>query len=330
MAVTPNRLLAALAATVLMGVHGAQAQISPDQVRQFRVAIGSKIDTLTVLGGDFGVTGGTFSLNGELVPGERVEVHAQVRKFGGEGDIGDPRPIDAGKITWQPHVQGSMGAIDATNELQSALLMGDRTELKAKAIEFGGGARIWLSESLGVAPTITALYGRASDTYQPQSVFALKNIRSLQELGLVDWHADVWALRPAVDIRYAAHFGRSIVTVSAVPTYFYTRGLSSSNPHVEAGGSSGFVVSTIDVDVPLDIQLVGRELRTGGYLSRTDFMGDLHSGLGFEHLTEIHGRLVVDLLNQVWRVKWLGIGGSYVWGPGLQGWTVGVDAAFHF
>ena len=325
------RLVAAFAATVFItDTHRTQAQISPDEVRQVRAAIANQIDTLTILGGDFGVTGGAFTLTTELVPGERVDAEAQVRKFGGEGDLGDPRPIDDGNVAWQPHVQGSMGFIDSTNELQSALLMGDSTQLKAEAIEFGGGARFWLSDSLSVAPTLTALYGRTSDTYQPRSDFASRNIALLQQLGLVDWHAAVWAIRPALDIQYAAQIGRSIITLSAEPTYFHTQGLSYSNPHIAAGASSGFIASTVDVDVPLGIRLAGCELRTGGYFTRTDLTGDLRSGLGIEHLTEAHARIVLDLLNRLWKVKWLGLGGSYVWGTGLRGWTAGVDAAFQF
>jgi len=326
----PCLLAACAAALFIADAPRTQAQISPDQVRQVRAAIANQIGTLTILGGDFGFTGGSFTLTNELAPGERVEAQARVRKFGGEGDIGDPRPIDGGKIAWQPHVQGSMGFIDSVNDLQSDLLKGDSTELKARAIEFGGGARLWLSDSLSVAATIAALYGHTSDTYRPRSVFALQNIALLQELGLVDWHADVWAIRPAINIQYVAHVGRSIIKLSAEPTYFHTQGLSYSNPHIAAGANSGFVASTVDVDVPLGIEVAGYELRTGGYLSRTHLIGDLHSSLDIEHLTEVHPRIVVGLLNRLWKVKWLGIGGSYVWGTGLRGWTAGVDAAFQF
>ena len=324
-------LLAVFAITLLFSyAHPAWPQISADQVKQVRAAVRNQIDTLLVFGGDFSFTGGTFTLTNELVPGQRVDAQAQLRKFGGQGDIGYPRPVNGGYIAWQPHVQGSMGSIDWNNKPQSSLLMGDSTQLKAEAIEFGGGGRFWLSNSVSIAPTLSGLYGHASDTYQARSVFAVENIALLRTLGLVDWHADAWALRPAVEVRYIAHVGGSLITLSIEPTYFHTHLFDYSNPHVAAGGNSGFVASTVDVDVPLAIQLAGRQLRTGGYLMRSDFLGDLRGGLGIEHVTEVHTRVVVDLLDHLWKVRWLGLGASYVWGKGLQGWTGGVDAAFQF
>jgi len=74
----------------------------------------------------------------------------------------------------------------------------------------------------------------------------------------------------------------------------------------------------------------GHELRTGGFFSRTELFGDLKEGLDAQHLYEVHGRLVLDFLNQLWKVQWMGIGGSYIWGSNFSGWTVGADVSFHF
>ena len=49
-----------------------------------------------------------------------------------------------------------------------------------------------------------------------------------------------------------------------------------------------------------------------------------------QHLNEIHGRIVLDFLNQLWKVQWLGLGASYIWGTNITGWTVGADVAFRF
>ena len=45
---------------------------------------------------------------------------------------------------------------------------------------------------------------------------------------------------------------------------------------------------------------------------------------------ELHGRLVMDFLNQFWKVQWIGVGASYLWGPNITGWAVGADVAFRF
>jgi hypothetical protein len=78
------------------------------------------------------------------------------------------------------------------------------------------------------------------------------------------------------------------------------------------------------------VQLYGHELRTGGYFERTELYGDVKEGLIVDHINEVHGRLVLDYLNQFWKVQWIGIGGSYVWGTNIRGWTFGADVAFRF
>jgi hypothetical protein len=123
---------------------------------------------------------------------------------------------------------------------------------------------------------------------------------------------------------------RTIFTLSSDPTYFHTKSFSSSNSNVSIGGDSETWVNKIDVDIPLGKQLYGHELRTGGYFSRTELFDDIKAGLNNGHIYEVHGRLVLDFLNQFWKTQWIGIGGSYFWGSNFSGWSVGADVAFRF
>jgi hypothetical protein len=164
----------------------------------------------------------------------------------------------------------------------------------------------------------------------PIDAFMKANQALATQLGLINWSVDTWTLRPAINIQYVVPLYRSIITLSSDPTYFYTEDFNSSNRNVQIDGSSGSVANKIDVDVPLGVELYGHELRSGGYLSRTDLFGDLRSGLGVHHMNEIHGRVVLDFLNQYWKFQWIGVGASYLWGPNITGWTVGADIAFRF
>ena len=67
------------------------------------------------------------------------------------------------------------------------------------------------------------------------------------------------------------------------------------------------------------VTLFNRELHVGGYYSWTGQYGDLSNGfsestLDVNWVNEIHGRVVLDFLKKLWKVKWLGLGGSYFWG----------------
>lgn len=321
-----------LAALLSLGTVPAytQAQISTAQASLIESAIGARVEALTILGGDFGLSDGNFHSTGALRPGQGDDMETRVTKLGGDGDVGDPTRLGDLNVGWQPRLQGNMGYLDSSNHLQSRLLAGDTTELETFAIEFGGGARFWTTDSLSFAPTIMILYGRTDDTYTAQSAFGVQNLSELQRLGLADWSIDTWTLRPALNVQYIFALDRALITISSDPTGFYTHGFSRSNIHLRVGGDSGFVTNKIDLDIPLGIEFYNHELRSGGYLSRTDLFGDLKTGLAVQHLNELHGRLVLDFLNQLWKLQWLGVGASYLWGTNIRGWTVGADVAFRF
>jgi hypothetical protein len=321
-------------AVIVLCAHCArsQAQISPSQATVLQNAIGARVEALTILGGDFGLSDGNFHSAGTLRPGTGTgsDVDTSVTKVGGGGDVGDPSPLGDLNIGWQPRLQGNMGYLESTSHLQTPLLAGDTSELNTFAVEFGGGARFWTSDSLSFAPTVMLLYGHTEDSYTAQSVSGRRDLVELQQLGLVDWNVDTWTLRSALDIQYVVAVDRALITISSDPTGFFTHGFERTNEEVRVGGDSGFVTNKIDVDIPLDVEFYGHELRSGGYLSRTDLLGDLKQGLDVQHLNELHGRIVLDFLNQLWKLQWVGLGASYLWGTNIRGWTVGADVAFRF
>jgi hypothetical protein len=88
------------------------------------------VEALTILGGDFGFSDGTFHSTGDLEPGQRADVDLNVTKFGGAGEIGDPIPLGDLDIGWQPRVQGSMGYLNSSNHLKVLPEAGDTSEYK--------------------------------------------------------------------------------------------------------------------------------------------------------------------------------------------------------
>jgi hypothetical protein len=320
-----------LAALTLLSIFPgiSHAQVSPAQVAATRNVIGARVEAMTILGGDFGLSDGNFHSTGSL-GGESSDVDTSVTKVGGDGDVGDPMPLGDLDIGWQPRLQGNMGYLQSSDHLQSPALRGDTSELRTFAIEFGGGARFWTNQSFSFAPTVMVLYGHTDAEYYAYSEFGRRNFGYLQQLGLADWSIDTWSLRPAVNVQYIVALGRALITFSSDPTGFLTHGFNRSNVHLKVGGDSGLVTNKVDIDIPLDVEFYGHELRSGGYLSRTDLFGDLQEGLGVEHLNEAHVRIVMDFLNQLWKVQWLGVGASYLWGTNINGWAVGADVAFRF
>jgi hypothetical protein len=302
------------------------AQSLSELQSQFNNVVGARVETLTIFGGDYGLSGGKFTSFRN--PDGKVDVN--ISKFGGYGEIGDPQPIGDTGIAWQPRLQGSMGTIESKKVYQRGDLTGDVTKYDTFAIQFGGGGRFWFNDHLSVAPTFMGMYGHTENKYAAYSTFGTDNYQEANRLGLINWSADTWTVRPAANLQYVYTWHRTIFTLSTEYTYYHTESFSSSPSTFKINGDSDSWKNKLDVDIPLAKQLWGHELRTGGYFSRTEFYDGLKSGTGTDHLYEIHPRLVLDFLGQLWKVQWIGIGGSYMWGGPITGYSIGVDVAFRF
>jgi hypothetical protein len=307
-----------------------RAQITPDQANEIRNAIGNRVEALAILAGDYGITGGDFRTTGKFQGGESIDAEMIVTKLGGAGDFGMPRPVGNVGVGWQGRLQGNMGYIEATNHLHSPLLEGDINTFKEYALEFGGGARLWVSDGLSLAPTVLGMYGHTVNAYTANSPFMQANFVRAIDMGLVNWSVDTWTLRTALNIQYLITWDRTRIKLSSEPTYYHTESFNSSNAHVSLTGDSQSIATTVDIDIPLGVELFGHELRSGGELARTDFFGNLRTGLNVDHIDEIKGRVVLDFLNELWKVQWIGVSASYVWGTSFTGWTAGLDVVFRF
>jgi hypothetical protein len=302
------------------------AQLTPGQINDFRNGIGDRVEAATILGGDYGVGGGAYNSGSG---GNNVDLN--ISKFGGYGDVGAPQQLGNLDIGWQPRLQGSMGYLTAKKHYGSAsLLHGDQNENKTFAIQFGGGARFWFDEQFSIAPTLMGMYGHSENSYTAKSAFGVANKTTAQQLGLIDWTVDTWTIRPSMDFQYKYTWGRTIFTFSSDPTYYYTESFHSSSANVDVNGNSVTWENKIDVDVPLGVELWGHELRTGGYFSRMELYDGIRDGLNSEYLYEVHPRIVLDFLGELWKVQWIGIGVSEYWGNDFTGWSVGADVAFRF
>jgi hypothetical protein len=300
----------------------------PDVVASLRDVVGSRIEAAVILTGEEGISGGTFSqASGGTI---RRGVQAKVTKVGGVGDAGHRRPLGSLPVRWQLRFQGSLGYLTANNQFQAGLLEGDESLDRSFALQFGGGVRLWFNDHLSFAPTVMGLYGHIQNTYTARSEFATTNLLEFQQLGLVDWTANTWSIIPAVDVKYLFTWHRTVFTLQSDFAYYHTQSFAVSNPSLTAGGDSETWRNKVDLDIPLGITLFDQELHGGGFFSRIEFYGDLRDGLDTEHMYQIHGRLVLDLVDRLWKFKWIGAGGSYLWGSNFHAWTLGADVSIKF
>jgi hypothetical protein len=314
-----TRALAALTVCSALWPLAARAQLDPGAIRSIQ---GDRIEAASILGGDFGLAGASYRYDDKNT--------IDISKFGGAGDIGDPQPLFDSPIKWQPRLQGNMGYLTAKSTFRSGDLEGDTSKYYTYAIQFGGGARFWWGNHLSLAPTFMGMYGHTHENYVATSSTGQAAFQDAERAGLINWNVDTWTIRPSGQLAWVQDFGRTRITLASDGTYFHTEDFAGSDHHPSLKGDSETWKNLVDIDIPLGCELFGHELRTGGFFSRTEFYGHIEKGLQWDHEYELHARLVLDFLGELWKVQWLGIGASYVWGNNFDGYSFGVDAAFRF
>ena len=310
---------AALVISLVAVPLAAKAQFSGNEIREI---LGDRIEAASILGGDFGLAGASFRTDNKNT--------IDIDKFGGAGDIGDPKPLFDGPIRWQPRLQGNMGYLMGKNTFRSGELEGDTSKFYTYAIQFGGGARFWWGNHLSLAPTFMGMYGHTHENYIATSSAGRAAYQDADKAGLINWNVDTWTIRPSGQLAWVQDIGRTRITLASDGTYFHTQDFAGSDNHPSVSGNSETWRNLIDVDIPLGVEVYGHELRTGGFFSRTDFYGSFENGLHWDHMYEIHYRVVLDFLGELWKVQWIGVGASYLWGNTFDGYSFGVDAAFRF
>jgi Solitary outer membrane autotransporter beta-barrel domain len=292
-------------------------------MEQLEDVVGDRVEAVTILGGDYGAAGGLYAFRGGKV------ANVSVSKFGGNGDVASPRPLGIGTLTWAPVLQGNLGFISADNRFESGFLDGNEMQFDTLAVQGGGGARFYITDHISLAPLVSGIYGHTENEFVAHNAVG-QAVKTAATGRLVDWEIDTWSFLPGAEFKYDWAWRRTVFQFGSRYNFIHTESFHSSSPLVEVRGDSHTWENKLDVDVPLGWKVFGRELRTGGFVSRTELSGGIAEGLNANHFYTFNGRLVVDLLGAVWKVRWLGLGSSYFLADHFSGWTAGLDVRFQF
>ncbi len=297
--------------------------LPPDAIQQFQEVIGNRVEAVSILGGDYAAAGGIYTFRG----GSLADL--SITKIGGGGMVASLKPLGLGNLQWAPVLQGNLGMVSAANRFPTGYLEGNQMNYDTLAIEVGGGAAFFLTDHLSLTPTISGIYGRVENKFDALNANG-DYVKSVASGTYVDWTMETWSVVPALDLDYQWMWGRTTFDFSSGYSFFHTESFESSSPIVGVNGNSSTWANKLDVDVPLGLKVFDHELHTGGFFSRTELFGDAAKGLNTDYVYTANGRLVLNFLGKLWKVKWLGLGASYFWGQGFSGWSAGVDMRFQF
>jgi len=309
--------------TLVSTIAQAQPALPPDALKQFQQVVGNRVEAVSILGGDYAAAGGIYTFrSGSLAD-------LSVSKIGGGGEVASPMSLGVGDLQWAPVLQGNVGMISAQNTFESGYAAGNQMQYNTLAVAAGGGVSIHFTDHLSLATTIGGIYGRVQNTFDAHNAIG-EFIKSVASGTVVDWTLDTWSVVPGLELDYDWMWGRTTFVFSSRASYFYTESFESSSPIIGVEGTSTTWENKLDADVPLGVSVFGREMHTGGFVSRTELFGDAASGLNTDYLYTVNGRVVLDFLGKLWKVKWIGLGASYFTGHEFSGWSAGLDLRFQF
>ena len=300
------------------------AQVVPPQaVEQLQRAVGNRVEAVSILGGDYAAAGGVYTFRGGTL------ADLSISKLGGGGEVASTRPLGLGSLEWAPVLQGNVGMVSARNQFKTGFLAGNEMNYDTLALAAGGGVAIYCTEHLSLSPTISGMYGSVENKFKPQN--ANGNLVETAGNGtLVNWTLDTWSVMPGLELAYEWQLGRTTFNLNSRCTFFHTESFESSSTFLGVKGNSTTWENKLEADVPLGLKLFGHELHTGGFFSRAELFGDAAHGLNTGYVYTANGRLVLDFLGKLWKLKWLGVGASYFWGHNVEGWSAGLDMRFKF
>lgn len=299
----------------------AQSQSEIDQATQL---IGNRVEALVILGGDHGIGGGAYTFRGD------TQAELSVTKLGGGGVIGPRRPLGIGSLRWAPVGEANIGWSSTENSLTTGTLAGNRVLYDTFAAQLGGGARFYFRTNLSLAFTVAGIYAHTKNDFEAGNQAGIDFVNSPLGQELVNWKLDTWSVVPATGLRYTLIWHRTIFEFDSRFRYYYTESFTSSSSLIGVTGDSQTWENRLDVDIPTGWYPFSRELHTGGYFSRTELFGDIRHGMNEDHIHKLNLRTVLDFRGVLWKVRWLGLGGSYFWGREFSGWSAGIDIRFEF
>src|SRR4051812_27291415 len=241
------------------------AQLTSSQKEQLNDLIGHRAEVAIVLGAANSASAGSYNVDGRH---GNNDSNFDLYKFGGAGEIGDPRQLGNSGVKWVPYIVGNAGYMTGQNDFTVGSLSGNEVNEDAIGLQLGGGVSFYLNDQFSITPTVGVVYGHYKielDSHNANGDAARR---------FIDNDIDTIGFTPGILLAYKIPIGENILTLSASYSYFYSSDISSDND-LELTGNSHILEQKADIDIPLNAELWNCRLHTGGYISFTEALGDI-------------------------------------------------------
>jgi hypothetical protein len=303
---------------VLLACASRDASAQSTAKERLREAMGSNIETFSILGSDRSMSSGSYE--SKLFPESTLDITRLPIRWESNSRYDilglDVAPVFRTGLAW--------GEADRT--FRTDPLFGDRVTYESLIFNLGLGGRVHLTDNFSITPSFDIVYGQTEQAFTARSDAGRVLDRDYSG-ELVNWDSDSLTYAPKLDIEYQKTFGAVDFHYTLSLGYYETDVISGDG---DFESDSTTIANTIGVEVPLGFSLFEWPLRSEIDFTRIDSSGGIENSLRTDSFYQANVSLITRETKRFPLLTKIGIDGGYTWADSFDGYSFGITGTFDF
>ena len=145
---------------------------------------------------------------------------------------------------------------------------------------------------------------------------------------LFDWNANAWLAPPSVALEWKGPAAGGTATVRGHVARSWIGSFDETDPVQHFNEAVNIWSARAEYSHPTPYQAFDRNVSWVAYARYTGFFGANRDVFGFDAVTEVGGGFELPIVAAKPGAERVRLSGSYLFGPGVRGWTVGVSLEY--
>jgi hypothetical protein len=291
---------------------------SDDQIQQ---SIGARVTTSVILSTADGINTGAYKWSLNSATGD-------ISRLTWDFDFTDEKPLGDTGLEYMWTSNGGVGYSDYTDFYSTGPLAGNDSHFQTLALGENVAPRIFLTKDFSILPSFGLIYGYSRNELQAGDAAGTSLLSS--EPSPVDWRAQTLTGTPGFQVQYQRFFGPLRVRIRSTYSYYWTSPIEQSTDAISFRGSADAWENLADLDYNTGVRVLDCDMHAGATFTRTDLFGDLQEAVNTDHYYTVGARLTLDTKDKLPFLARIGPGGTYTWGKGFHGGSVGIVIGIYF
>lgn len=199
--------------------------------------------------------------------------------------------------------------------------------IQTHSIGLTTGIKFEYLEGFFIEPLIGAYYSHINHQNKTDLLITKDIIEQYPSLyrDYYDTTVEVISIAPALRHSIDYSLGPGSIGLDVHYILQHSKSIRSKSRYADVSSTSSILHTMLDYEMPTGQSLFGRDVALKPFVARTDFFGDIKTGMGMNHLYEYGMNLIFDVGNVKSLFSRVSLGGSYIKGHEFYGWKFGLS-----